>query len=166
VSRRSERDLAPVAREIIEFNRYMTLATADAEGRPWATPVWYAHEAYTEFLWVSSPDARHSRNIAARASVGIVIFDSTVPVGGAQAVYVDAVAEELTGAERQRGIATFSRRSEAQGARRWAIAEVVAPAALRLYRAIAAEHFVLEPGDRRARVDLGSVARRPARRSR
>jgi hypothetical protein len=31
------------AKEIIDANRYMTLATADAQGTPWASPVWFAH---------------------------------------------------------------------------------------------------------------------------
>src|SRR5215211_3043194 len=78
---RSGRDPATVAREIIDANRYMTLATADGDGRPWASPVWYAHQGYTDLYWVSRPEARHSRNLAVRPEVGIVIFDSTVPVG-------------------------------------------------------------------------------------
>jgi len=28
--------------EIVASNRFMTLATADADGLPWASPVWYA----------------------------------------------------------------------------------------------------------------------------
>jgi hypothetical protein len=68
----------------------------------------------TDFLWVSRPDARHSRNLAGRPELAIVIFDSTVPVGGAEAVYLEALAEELSGAERERAIAAFSRRSEVE----------------------------------------------------
>ncbi len=45
----------------------MTLGTADEGGTPWVSPVWYAPDGYTEFLWVSDPEARHSRNLAARA---------------------------------------------------------------------------------------------------
>jgi len=52
------------ARRIIDANRYLTLATADADGRPWATPVWFAPEGYTDFIWVSRPSTRHSTNIA------------------------------------------------------------------------------------------------------
>ena len=63
------------ARAMIDPNTYMTIASADAAGVPWASPVWFAHDQYTEFLWVSRPDARHSNNITARAEVGIVIFD-------------------------------------------------------------------------------------------
>ena len=57
---------------------YMTLATADADGVPWASPVWYATEDGRDFYWVSDPGARHSRNIAQRPEIAIVIFDSTV----------------------------------------------------------------------------------------
>jgi nitroimidazol reductase NimA-like FMN-containing flavoprotein (pyridoxamine 5'-phosphate oxidase superfamily) len=148
-------DLAVLAREIIDANRYMTLATADGDGRPWAAPVWFAHDGYTDFLWVSRPETRHSRNLAGRPELAIVIFDSTVPVGAARAVYVEALAEELDGAEREQGIAVYSRRSQAHGAGRWGVADVIAPAQLRLYRAKASQCFVLDANDRRIPVQLG-----------
>jgi nitroimidazol reductase NimA-like FMN-containing flavoprotein (pyridoxamine 5'-phosphate oxidase superfamily) len=59
----------------------MTLATADETGCPWASPVWYAAEGYARFYWVSSPEAKHSRNLAVRPRLSIVIFDSRAPVG-------------------------------------------------------------------------------------
>ena len=152
---RGGRDPATVAREIIDANRYMTLATADGGGRPWATPVWYAHQGYTDLYWVSRPGARHSRNLAVRPEVGIVIFDSTALEGDGQAVYVEAVAEELDGAERDQGIAIVSRRSEAGGAAPWGVADVSGPAPLRLYRARASAHFVLAETDERLTVRLG-----------
>jgi pyridoxamine 5'-phosphate oxidase-like protein len=46
---------------IVEANRYMTLSTADADGVPWASPVWYAPDGPDALLWVSDPSARHSR---------------------------------------------------------------------------------------------------------
>ena len=152
---RSGRDPATVAREIIDTNRYMTLATADGDGWPWAAPVWYAHENYTDLFWVSRPEARHSRNLAVRPEVGIVVFDSTVPEGSGQAVYMEALASELDGAERDEGIAVFSRRSEALGAARWEVADVTGPAPLRLYRARASAHYVLGERDQRLAVRLG-----------
>jgi len=151
------RDLASVARTIVDSNMYMTLATADAAGRPWASPVWYAASGYAEFYWVSSPDARHSRNIAARPETAVVIFDSRAPVGTGQAVYVSAVAEELAGADLDRGIGVFSRASVAGGAGEWGPEDVRAPAPHRLYRAAASEHWVLDPDggpDRRTPVAL------------
>jgi hypothetical protein len=98
---------------------------------------------------VSRPEARHSQNIARRPEVAIVIFDSTVPIGGAEALYFEATAEQLTGGEVAAAIAAFSRRSQACGASAWEEADVVEPAPLRLYRATASARYVLGPGDRR-----------------
>jgi uncharacterized protein YhbP (UPF0306 family) len=138
-----EQDLASVARDIIDSNAYMTLATADENGRPWASPVWYAAEGYAHFYWVSSPEARHSRNLAARPEVGVVIFDSQAPVGTGQGVYMSAIAEELAGTELDLGIGVFSRRSQAHGAGGWTREDVTPPARHRLYRATASEHYVI-----------------------
>ena len=141
----SER-LDDLARKVIDSNSYMTLGTADPSGHPWVTPVWFASEDYRHFHWVSSPDARHSRNVAARPEVAITIFDSTVPVGGAQAVYMSGRAEELTETELERGIEVFGRLSEEDVGRRWGLNDVQPPSLFRLYRATVSEHYVLIPG--------------------
>ena len=150
-----DEELITNARAIVDSNRYMTLATADADGRPWATPVWYATEDRRLFLWVSSPDARHSRNIVARPEVAIVVFDSQVAVGDAQALYMDAEAAELEPDEIEEGLEVFSRSSRAQGLRAWTRNEVEPPARHRLYRAATTEHSVLGPGDKRLPLRLG-----------
>jgi uncharacterized protein YhbP (UPF0306 family) len=147
--------LEEVARSIIDSNLYMTLATVDEAGRPWASPVYYAPAEYREFHWVSAPDARHSRNLAARPEVGIVIFDSRAPINTGQGVYLSAFAEQLTGDELDRGIKIFSRRSQEHGAGEWTPADVAPPARLRLYRATASEVFVLGARDERIPVALG-----------
>jgi nitroimidazol reductase NimA-like FMN-containing flavoprotein (pyridoxamine 5'-phosphate oxidase superfamily) len=143
-----------VARAIVDDNLYLVLATADADGRPWAAPVYFAHEAYRRFIWVSAPDSTHSRNIAVRPGVSIVIFDSQVPVNKGQAVYMSATAEEVTGDEREQLVETFSARSQEHGAAAWTIADVEEPARLRLYVATAAEQFSLDDRDQRIRVSL------------
>jgi nitroimidazol reductase NimA-like FMN-containing flavoprotein (pyridoxamine 5'-phosphate oxidase superfamily) len=148
-------DPAAGARAVIDANHYMTLGTADDSGHPWVTPVWFAPADYREFFWVSSPAARHSRNIAIRSAVSIVIFDSQVPVGSAAAVYMTAVAHELTGAAQERGLEVFARESEAQGLSVWGMANVTAPARHRLYRAAVTEQWVLDPHDERLPVTLG-----------
>jgi hypothetical protein len=108
---------AEEARRVVAANAYMTLATADADGRPWATPVWFAALDCADFVWVSRPGARHSANIAGRSAVGIVVFDSTVAVGGAAAVYVEAEAEEVGPDDRAAALAVLNgrRRSRASG---------------------------------------------------
>jgi nitroimidazol reductase NimA-like FMN-containing flavoprotein (pyridoxamine 5'-phosphate oxidase superfamily) len=151
-------DFSDMAREVIESNRYMVLGTADEAGVPWVTPVWYAQSELRRFIWVSSPDRRHSRNVRARPEVSIVIFDSQVAVGDARAVYMSARGEELSGAELERDVAFFDAASRAQGlARRWTMEDMVAPAPYRLYRATVSQHWVLDPDsspDDRAEVML------------
>jgi nitroimidazol reductase NimA-like FMN-containing flavoprotein (pyridoxamine 5'-phosphate oxidase superfamily) len=134
---------AQTVRDIIEASRYLVLATADAAGRPWSTPLYFAHIGFTEFYWVSSPDAAHSRNIAVRPEVGIAIFDSHAEIGAGQGVYVSATAELLEDGEIARAIEAFSRRSVAHGAREWTSQDVRPGAGLRLYRAGAGSHSIL-----------------------
>jgi hypothetical protein len=137
------------ARAIIDGGRYMTLATADAAGVPWASPVWYAPRGYSELFWISWPDARHSRNLAERPQLSIVIFDSTVTPGHGQAVYMEAEAAETTD-----GMEVFSARSVAQGLGEWK--DLDGP--LRLYRAVVSRHWMLGEGpDKRVPVNPQGV---------
>lgn len=39
-------DAATTARRIIDDGKYMTLATADESGQPWASPVYYAPSSF------------------------------------------------------------------------------------------------------------------------
>jgi uncharacterized protein YhbP (UPF0306 family) len=147
-----------MAKAIIESNRYMVLGTADEAGVPWVTPVWYTHADYRRFLWISVPDRRHSRNVAARSQVSIVIFDSQVAVGNARAVYMSAVAEQLSGEELEAGAQLFGSATRAQGlTREWTLDDMRPPAPYRLYRASVSQHWVLDPDsspDARAEVTL------------
>lgn len=155
----SEKDSGATAREIIDANLYMVLGTADETGRPWVTPVYYAVAGYREFYWVSSPEATHSRNISVRPQVSIVVFNSQVVIGTGQGVYMSAVAEELMGAELERGIDIFSRRSLGHGGLAWTTDDVQGRALIRLYRATAAEHSILAKDgrpDHRSPVDVTS----------
>jgi hypothetical protein len=138
------------ARAIIDGGRYMTLATADASGVPWASPVWYAPRGYSEFFWISDPQRRHSRNLVERPELSIVIFDSTVAPGHGQAVYMEATA-----AQAAEGIDVFSARSVAQGLGEWK--DLSGP--LRLYRAVVSRHWMLgEERDERVPVSPASAA--------
>jgi pyridoxine/pyridoxamine 5'-phosphate oxidase len=148
-------DHAADARRIVDANVYMTLATADADGRPWASPVWFAHDDHARFVWVSKPESRHSRNLAARPQAAIVIFDSTPRQGPPEAVYVEAEAAQLEEGEDERYIEVFTRRSATLGWPGWIVDDVRAPAPLRLYLAEATTHHVLGPNDERIAVSLG-----------
>jgi nitroimidazol reductase NimA-like FMN-containing flavoprotein (pyridoxamine 5'-phosphate oxidase superfamily) len=147
-------DPAATARAIIDANLYMVLGTADEDGHPWVSPVYYAPAGYREFVWVSHWETLHSRNLLARPQVSIVIFDSSVPISTGQGVYMAGTAEEVTGDARLAAIDVFSRRAVGHGGRAWTLEDVEPPATIRLYRATASAHYILGSIDRLVAVNL------------
>ncbi len=139
-----EREYGAIARSIIDSNLYVALGTSDAEGRPWVSPVYYASAGYTEFFWASSPEATHSRNIAVRQEISMVIFDSQAAIHTGQAVYMSAVAEELFDEALDRGAGIYPGPAE-RGARTMTVEQLQPPALHRLYRAIVSQHSILDP---------------------
>jgi len=126
--------LDEMARQAIDSNKYMTLGTIGPDGRPRVSPVYFTHVGYRDFYWVSSPDARHSRNVAERPDVAIVVFDSTAAIGQGRAAYVDAVAAEVPHDELPRRCAeAFG--DTAPGAVAFTPDELSGDAELRLYLA-------------------------------
>lgn len=143
-----------VARRLIEQNTYVTLATSDGAGRPWASPVWFAPRGLAEFYWVSRTGRRHSRNIEARPEVALVVFDSTAPVGHAEAVYVDAVAGQVDDVDLAAALAVYSGRSIERGLPAWDASAVTGDAPHRLYVARAIDVFVLDETEGRVSVPV------------
>jgi hypothetical protein len=137
-------DLGAIARGIIDANVYMALGTADENGRPWVSPVFYAAWEYREFYWISSPEATQCRNLTKRPQLSIVIFDSQIPVGQGQAVYMSATAEQVADDDIARGLEIYPGLAE-RGARKILAAEVRPPGRWRLYRATVSQHSILCP---------------------
>jgi Pyridoxamine 5'-phosphate oxidase len=124
-------DLNAMARRVIDANHYMTLATRDPDGRPRLSPVYYTPARYTDFYWLSSPRAHHSRNLIDRPEVELVIFDSTADVGDGEAVYLAANARPIRDDELETVCAEAFRTTA--GARRFEPDELRGDAPLRLY---------------------------------
>lgn len=150
----NENPESEVAREIIDRALYMVLATSDDSGQPWASPVYFAHRDYREFFWMSQPDAAHSSNLRVRREVGIVIFDSSVPINTGQGVYIGGVARELPAHETGEGVEIFSKRSAGHGGEEITVEDVSPPARHRLYQATAEAIYVLDEHDHRVEVSL------------
>jgi nitroimidazol reductase NimA-like FMN-containing flavoprotein (pyridoxamine 5'-phosphate oxidase superfamily) len=124
-------DLDAMARRVIDGNHYLTLATREADGHPRLSPVYYTAARYTDLYWVSSPEAQHSRNLAERPDVEIVIFDSTAEVGAGEAVYLSATARMINDRNLAAVLPEAFRRTA--GARPFDADELRADAPLRLY---------------------------------
>jgi uncharacterized protein YhbP (UPF0306 family) len=135
---------ADIARQLIEDNNYMALGTADPSGTPWVSPVYYTPAGYSDFYWMSSPDTRHSRNIEERPDVAITIFDSRVPIGSAEAVYLSAIAARVPEDDTDAALAAYNSRLPAD--KRIEPGDVLTSGLFRLYHARAVEHSVLIRG--------------------
>jgi uncharacterized protein YhbP (UPF0306 family) len=125
-------------------HRYLVLGTADAEGRPWVTPVFYAADGEHRVLWVSSADSRHSRNISARPAVAITIFDSHAPVGKAEAIYLEATAEPVGNDDVDAAVERLNARLPAS--HRLGPEDIAPAGLLQVYQATITQHFVLIRG--------------------
>lgn len=137
------------ARRVIDANSYATLATADADGQPWATPVWFAERDLSDFLWVSRTERRHSKNVVARPEVALVVFDSTTPVGSVTAVYAEAVAAVVADRALVDALVVFNAKSVAFGLPEWDESKVSGAAPHRLYRATSSRLWVLDEHEQR-----------------
>jgi hypothetical protein len=141
-----------LARTLVAENSYLTLATAGADGVPWASPVWFAARELDVFVWASKPGAQHSGNIAENARVSLVIFDSSKAPGEGSALYVSADAGLVEEPAFEDALAVYNARSVERGLGEWDPARLREPAKHRLYHAVTREAFVLDDHDERIRV--------------
>lgn len=85
--------------EILRKIRYATIATANEDGKPWNSPVAHEYDNQLNVYWFSDKQNQHSQNVRANEDVFIVIYDSTVPEGDGEGVYIEAKAVELSDPE-------------------------------------------------------------------
>ncbi|GAA4212526.1 pyridoxamine 5'-phosphate oxidase family protein [Actinocatenispora rupis] len=133
-----------VVPRLLAANRYLVLGTADADGHPWATPVYYAADGTDRVVWVSAPDSRHSRNIAARPEVAITVFDSHAPVGGAEALYLEATAGHVPADACAAALAVLN--GDLPERQRLEPADLHPDGPLVVYQATVTKHYVLVRG--------------------
>ena len=147
---------------------FLSLATSDADGVPWCSPLEYVCDEALNLYWVSKIDARHSENVRLNPRAAIAIFDSgqTPGVGLLEGLYAEGRIAELDATETTRLTPTVRRWLA------WRDAERLEPrpphssgdgAEWRFYRFSPSTWYWLEPvadpragsSDERVRVDFG-----------
>jgi hypothetical protein len=132
------------ARTVLDGTTYVVVATADAAGHPWATPVWFAHDGLDRLYWLSWPGSRHSRLIAERPEVALTVFDThAVPLEGT-AFYATARARECPAERLDDGLRVLNQRCASQGLGEVPRERVTGESRLRLYVADVTEAWVLD----------------------
>lgn len=132
------------ARTVLDDTSYAVLATADADGNPWATPVWFAPDGLDRIYWLSWPGSRHSQLIDQRTEVALTVFDSNAVPNEGTAFYARARARRCRDDQLDDGLSVMNRRSLAQGIGEFTRERVTGGSRLRLYVAEIAEAWVLD----------------------
>jgi Pyridoxamine 5'-phosphate oxidase len=132
------------ARTVLDGTCYAVLATADADGMPWATPVWFAHDDLDRIYWLSWPGSRHSQLIERRPEIALTVFDTNAVPNEGTAFYATAHARQCSGEQVDDGLRILNRRSLAQGLGEFTRERVTGGSRLRLYVAEIAEAWVLD----------------------
>ena len=148
-------DVIAHARAVLAGTSYVVLATSDADGTPWVTPDWFAHDGLDRLYWLSWPGSRHSQLIDGRPEVALTVFDTHAVPNEGTAFYATARARQCPEAQLDDGLGSINRRAAAQEIRQFTRDHVTGDARLRSYVAEIAEAWVLDqdaPVDQRVEV--------------
>src|SRR5947208_683805 len=94
----SER-LITIARRLLDAAPLCALATVASRDRAYINTMYFARADNWDLFWLSAPTSQHSRNLDARATAAIAVYDTHQRWGG-----------------RDRGIQVFGRAQELRGA--------------------------------------------------
>ena len=132
------------ARSVLHDTSYAVVATADVDGTPWATPVWFAHEDLDRLYWLSWPGSRHSKFIEQRPEVALTVFDTNAVPNEGTAFYATAQTRQCPEEQLDDGLGILNRRLVAQGLGKVTRERITGESRLRLYVAEISEAWVLD----------------------
>lgn len=85
----------------------LTLATVGADSLPQAAPLFYASDAQMNLIFLSSPDSRHSRNLARNPAAAAAIYDEVWDWQAIRGMQIEGWVERLEGEARERALALY-----------------------------------------------------------
>lgn len=92
-------DLPQRFQQLLRRIPYVTIATVCPDGQPWNSPVVGKFDGDMNLYWVSWKENRHSQNIAHDPRIFVVVYDSQVPEGQGEGLYLQMRARELAAGE-------------------------------------------------------------------
>ncbi len=141
-------DLVERAKEIIEKILYITIATCGKDGKPWNSPVYSAYDKKYNFYWNSWTENQHSKNIAENPNVFLVIYNSIVPEGTGEGVYIQAKAYMVTDKkEIERARELLIKRKNKPSSELRAAQEFMGDYPRRVYKAVPEKIWMNDVGD-------------------
>lgn len=84
-----------MTKEIIENNKFLSLATVDNDGKVWSTPLSYSFDDNYNFYFTSELDSKHIINIMDNPEVSFTIFDSTKRVSDIDGLQIRGIVGQV-----------------------------------------------------------------------
>jgi uncharacterized protein YhbP (UPF0306 family) len=95
-------NLPLLAKQIVEQNEYLTLATVGETGAPWVSILAYTYDGDFSFYFASLPDSRHAKEAQKRSDVSFSIFDSRQDFGTGVGLQIEGTIETVGEADMAR----------------------------------------------------------------
>ncbi len=128
---------AEKAKQILEDNIYCVVASSTKDGMPWISPVFYGYDENYNIYWISDKDAKHSDIIRNNPQVSIAIFNSQLPEGKADCVYIQARVEEISDPDMaEKAVKIRDSRAKVEEFKVKNVKEVVGDGQWRVYKAV------------------------------
>ncbi len=103
----NQQELNQKAKDIVNSNKYVSLATTD-QSRPWIAPVFYCKDDKYNFYFISQPESLHIKHLKFTNEVAFAIFDSHQEEGQGNGVQGSAKVELLEGDQIEDGLKYYS----------------------------------------------------------
>ena len=69
--------MADAARRLLDASSLCAIATVGPDGSAYVNTAYFAFSSELDLVWMSEPNAQHSRNIRERGTAAIAVYDST-----------------------------------------------------------------------------------------
>jgi uncharacterized protein YhbP (UPF0306 family) len=106
-----EAQLRVVAGSLLDASTLCSIATVAPAGRPHINTAYFAPSGSFDVIWLSDPDAEHSRNLRANAAVAVAVYDSGQVWGQPdRGIQLFGLGAELAGLDAREAAGAYSRR--------------------------------------------------------
>jgi uncharacterized protein YhbP (UPF0306 family) len=78
----AEARMADTARRLLDASTLCAIATVQSDGSAYVNNAYFALSREFDLVWMSEPQAQHSRNIRERGTAAVAVYDSAQTWGG------------------------------------------------------------------------------------
>jgi len=133
------------AKQILDKLSYITVASVTVDGLPWNSPVFAVHDNDFNFYFGTHKQSQKAKNIRSNPNVFLVIYDSTVPAGSGEGVYIQAKTTTISDPKE---IATAHKLLwDQHEAPYWKLEEFIEPSPLVLFKVVPEKVWMNDEGE-------------------